>query len=409
MTDLLIKLFIKDSKNISNFKVRERYGNFASIVGIISNLLLFIIKITIGLIYNSIAITADAINNLSDSSSSLITMLGFKISGKPADVKHPYGHARMEYISGLIVSFIILMLGLELIKTSVNKIINPQSPQFSIVSVIVLVIAILLKLWQCLFYKKVGNIIKSTTIIASSMDSRNDILATSAVLFASIFTHFTGFNLDGYMGVVVALFILITGTKLIIDTMSPLLGTAPSRELVDSIYKKILSYDGIIGMHDLAIHSYGPGRSFASVHCEVPAEQDIMISHDIIDNIERDFLKECDIHMVIHLDPVVTNDERTNKLKAAVEKLVAEISPKISMHDFRVVWGVTHSNLIFDVVAPYDLEWSDDELIDIISEKIHDINDTYNAVITVDHAYVPHSALEDPQKESPKIQNKRKF
>lgn len=388
MTELLIKKFMKDDPNMSNFQVRERCGKFASIVGIISNLLLFAIKITVGLIYNSIAIIADAVNNLSDSSSSLITMLGFKISGKPADVKHPYGHARMEYISGLIVSFIILSLGLELAKTSVAKIINPVSPDFSTVSVMVLVAAIFLKLWQCLFYKNMGRRINSTTLIAASVDSRNDILATSAVLLASILTHITGFNLDGYMGAIVALLIIISGAKMIIDTISPLLGTVPDGELVEKIHKKILSYDGIIGMHDLAVHSYGPDQYFASVHCEVPAEQDIMISHDIIDNIEKDFLKEWGIHMVIHLDPVVTNDERTNQLKAVVQKLIEGISPKISIHDFRVVWGVSHSNLIFDVVVPFGLEWSDDEIANLISNRIHEIDSKYNAVITIDHSYV---------------------
>lgn len=389
MTNLLIKLFVKDNKNVSNFHVHESYGKFASIVGISTNFLLFTLKIIIGTIFHSIAITADAVNNLSDSSSSFITLIGFKISGKPADVKHPYGHARMEYISGLIVSFIILILGLQLVITSAGKIINPEATQFSIISIIVLIIAILIKLWQCLFYRKIGKIINSTTLIATSVDSRNDILATSAVLTATIFTYLTGINLDGYMGIAVALFIITSGVKLIISTMSPLLGTAPTRELVDSIYKKILTYGGIIGLHDLAVHSYGPGRCFASVHCEVPAEQDIMISHDIIDNIERDFLKERNIHLVIHLDPVVTNDEKTNELKAEVKKLIAEISHSISMHDFRVVWGVSHSNLIFDVVVPFGFQLSEDELVNMISDKIHEININYHAVITVDHNYIP--------------------
>lgn len=389
MTNLLIKLFVKDYHNTSNIRVRQSYGKFAGIVGIVSNLLLFVIKIITGMLFHSISITADAVNNLSDSSSSLITMMGFKISGKPADVEHPYGHARMEYISGLIVSFIILVLGFELIKSSIDKIINPEEAEFSILSIVVLVIAILFKLWQCMFYQKIGKIIDSTTIMATSVDSRNDILATSGVLAATITTRLTGINLDGYMGAVVALFIMVSGARLVMDTVSPLLGTAPSRELVDSIYKKILSYDGIIGLHDLTVHSYGAGQCYASVHCEVPAEVDIMVSHDIIDNIERDFLKERGIHLVIHLDPIVTNDEKTNKLKAVVEKLIEDISPKIQMHDFRVVWGVSHSNLIFDVIMPFDSQWSDDELIKLISDKIHTINASYEPVITVDHSYIP--------------------
>jgi len=389
LTRLLIKLFVKDYKNISNFKVRESYGKFAGIVGIISNLILFLIKIAVGTIFNSIAITADAINNLSDSGSSLVTVIGFKISGKPADAEHPYGHARMEYISGLVISFVILILGLQLIKSSVEKIITPQVAEFSIITVFVLVVAISIKLWQCLFYNKTGKIINSTTLIATSIDSRNDIISTSAVLIATIVTRLTGFNLDGYMGVVVAIIIIITGVRLVMDTISPLLGTAPTRELVDGIYKKILSYDGIIGLHDLTVHSYGAAQCFASAHCEVPAEQDIMVSHDIIDNIERDFLKNQSINMVIHLDPIITNDPKTNELKNSVKNIIEQISPKICMHDFRVVWSVTHSNLIFDVVVPFDFKWSDDELIKLIADEIHNIDATYHSVITVDHDYVP--------------------
>jgi len=380
---------VKDYKNISNFKVRESYGKFAGIVGIISNLILFLIKIAVGTIFNSIAITADAINNLSDSGSSLVTVIGFKISGKPADAEHPYGHARMEYISGLVISFVILILGLQLIKSSVEKIITPQVAEFSIITVFVLVVAISIKLWQCLFYNKTGKIINSTTLIATSIDSRNDIISTSAVLIATIVTRLTGFNLDGYMGVVVAIIIIITGVRLVMDTISPLLGTAPTRELVDGIYKKILSYDGIIGLHDLTVHSYGAAQCFASAHCEVPAEQDIMVSHDIIDNIERDFLKNQSINMVIHLDPIITNDPKTNELKNSVKNIIEQISPKICMHDFRVVWSVTHSNLIFDVVVPFDFKWSDDELIKLIADEIHNIDATYHSVITVDHDYVP--------------------
>jgi cation diffusion facilitator family transporter len=389
MTNLLIKLFVKDNQNISDFRVRERYGKFAGMVGIASNLLLFLIKITVGMLFHSIAIIADAINNLSDSGSSLITLIGFKISGKPADAKHPYGHARMEYISGLIVSFIILVLGLQLIKSSVDKIIHPQAAQFSMISIGVLVVAILIKLWQCKFYREIGRIIDSTTLIATSTDSRNDILATAAVLVAAIVTRLTGFNLDGYMGVTVAVFILVTGVKLVMDTTSPLLGTAPTKELVDSIYKKILSYDNVIGLHDLVVHSYGVNQCFASVHCEVPAGQDIMVSHDIIDNIERDFLKDQGIHLVIHLDPIVTDDAKTNELKAVVKNLIERISPEISMHDFRVVWGLSHSNLIFDVVVPFDFRWSDDELIKLIEDGIYMIDTTYRLVITIDHNYVP--------------------
>ena len=389
MTDLLIKWFVKDHQNFLNFRVRERYGKFAGMVGIASNSLLFLIKIAVGMLFNSIAIIADAINNLSDSGSSLVTLLGFKISGKPADAEHPYGHARMEYLSGLTVSFLILFLGIQLIHSSVAKIIHPQTAKFSVVFVFALVVSILIKLWQYLFYQKVGKIIDSTTLIATSADSRNDILATSAVLAAAVISHLTGFNLDGYMGVAVAIFIMVSGVKLIMDTSNPLLGMAPTKELVDSIYQKILSYDHIIGLHDLTVHSYGAAQCFASVHCEVSAGQDIMESHDLIDNIERDFLKNDGIHLVIHLDPVVIDDPKTNQLKMVVEKLMGEIAPEISMHDFRVVWGVSHSNLIFDVVVPFDFRWSDAELVELIAKKIKGIDNNYRAVITVDHQYVP--------------------
>lgn len=389
MTKLLIRLFIKNYRNTGSFQVRERYGKFAGIVGIATNLLLFIIKIIAGTLFNSIAITADAVNNLSDSGSSIITLVGFKISGKPADSNHPYGHARMEYISGLLVSVVIMFLGLQLMKSSYDKIINPQITQFSFISVLVLLVSILLKIWQSAFYKSVSKIIDSVTLLATSADSRNDILATSVVLVGMLITRFTGVDLDGYMGIAVAIFILISGVRLVMATISPLLGTAPTKELVDCIYEKILSYENIIGLHDLTVHSYGASRCFASVHCEVPAEQDIMLSHDIIDNIERDFLSEMDIHLVIHLDPVVTNDARTNEVKSEVENRIGRISSEINMHDFRAVWGVSHTNLIFDVVVPYDFKWSDDVLIKLITDEISRMNPSYNAVVIVDHQYVP--------------------
>lgn len=393
MTDFLIRLFVKDHDNTSNFHVRERYGKFAGIMGIVSNFLLFAVKIVAGTLFNSISITADAVNNLSDSGSSFITLIGFKISGKPADEKHPYGHARMEYVSGLIVTFIILFLGVQLLLSSTDKILHPEAGTFSIVSIAILTVSILVKLWQCLFFRRIGRLIKSGTIFATSVDSRNDIYATSAVLAGALVTRFTGFNLDGYMGAVVAMFIIITGIKLVNDTISPLLGTAPTRELVDSIYKKIKNYDSIIGIHDLTVHSYGTGKCYASVHCEVPAGQDIMVSHDIIDNIERDFLKDMDIHLVIHLDPVITDDARINELRAEVKKIIGQISPDISMHDFRVVVGVTHSNLIFDVVVPYNFQYGDDELNELISGKIREgMGENFRTVIMVDHSYIPNDA-----------------
>lgn len=393
MTNLLIKIFLSKYKTATNSKLREQYGKFASIAGIVSNFFLFIIKITVGLLFNSISIVADAVNNLSDSGSSLVALMGFKISAKPADEKHPYGHARMEYISGLIVSLIVLFLGLQLIKGSIDKIISPEHTEFSLLSVAVLVVAILIKLWQCLFYRKISNIIHSSTLLATSIDSRNDIIATSGVLISTFLSYFTGFNFDGYMGTIVAIIIIISGIKLVMDTTSPLLGMAPSKEFVDSIYAKILSYEHIIGLHDLTVHSYGNNQYFASVHCEVAAEQDIMISHDIIDNIERDFLKELGVKLVIHLDPVVTCDEKTNLIKSKILNSINEISPDISLHDFRAVWGVSHSNFIFDVVVPFGFTICDDELKSQIENKVNQINSDYYAIVTIDHDYLPANHL----------------
>ncbi|MHC1695247.1 MAG: cation diffusion facilitator family transporter [Eubacteriales bacterium] len=385
MTDLLIKLFIKDYKNTSSARVREKYGKLAGLTGIATNLLLFIIKIIVGTISGSISVTADAINNLSDSGSSFVTLMGFKLSGKPADAKHPYGHGRMEYISGLIVSFIIILLGFQLIQSSFDKIIHPQEGLFSLWTVGVLVVSILLKLWQCLFYRRTGRLIDSLSLRTAGTDSRNDILATSTVLLGLLFTRLTSINLDGYMGAAVALFIMVSGIKLVGETISPLLGSAPKRELVDEICEKVLSYEGIIGIHDLTVHSYGPSECFASLHCEVPAEQDVMLSHDIIDNIEGDFLRERGIHMVIHLDPVITGDEKTNMLKEQVEGIVSGISEQVSIHDFRVVWSISHTNVLFDVTAPFEFRLSDEELTERISQEIKKLSGTYFVKVTIDH------------------------
>jgi cation diffusion facilitator family transporter len=386
---MLLKLFVKNYKNTSDAGVREAYGKLSGMTGIAVNLLLFVIKTAAGIMTGSISIIADAANNLSDSGSAIVTLIGFRISGKPADAGHPYGHARMEYVSGLLVSITVMFLGLELFLNSVRKIVEPRVTVFSWPVVTILIVAVLLKLWLCLFYRKLGRAISSEAINAAMVDSRNDILATSAVLAALLVYRFTGFNTDGWMGAAVAVFITVSGIKLMRDTVSPLLGMAPSKEMVDRIYGKIMSYDGIVGLHDLTVHNYGVDKYFASVHCEVSADQDILVGHDIIDNIERDILRDLGIRLVIHLDPVITDNDKINSLKSAVESLVKDISPEISIHDFRVFFGITHSNLIFDIVVPYGFKYSDDELVRIISEKIRKIDDSYRAKITVDHHYVP--------------------
>lgn len=384
MTQLLIRLFLKNAPDINDPKVRDQYGQFASGVGIATNVFLFLMKLISGIAFNSIAIIADAVNNLSDSIASLVTLIGFKISGKPADSEHPYGHARVEYIAGMIVSFFIVFLGFNLVQSAFGKVIHPENANFSFLTVFILVLSILVKLWQSLFYKQIGESMNSVTLIAVSVDSRNDIIATTSILLGTLITLFTGFNLDGYMGILVALFIIYSGFRLILDTTNPLLGLAPSEELVEAISRKILSYDHIIGFHDLQVHSYGAGRCYASVHCEVPAELDVMVSHDIIDKIERDLQANEHIQLVIHMDPVITNDEKTNALKTSVEVLVNEISPELQIHDLRVVWGLHTTKIIFDVVLPYKSPWKETEIIERISKDIQRLDTSYHAIILVE-------------------------
>ena len=387
MTGLLIRWFVKNDKDIQNPAVRERYGKLAGAVGVVSNALLFLLKFLAGFFFQSISVMADAVNNLSDAGSSVITLVGFKISGKPADAQHPYGHARMEYITGLAVSFIILLLGLQLVQSSAEKIFHPEETVFSWLTVGALAVSIIIKLWQGLFNRKIGKRIASAALEATAADSLNDVIATAVVLVSVIISRLTGWRLDGYMGVAVAVFIIISGIRLIRDTVNPLLGMAPDRELVKKISDKIHSYEGVLGLHDLAVHNYGPGRCFASVHVEVPASQDILISHDIIDNIERDFMDEMGIHLVIHLDPVVTDDETTNALHQEVNELVRRISPELSVHDFRVVVGNSHTNLIFDVAAPYGLKMSNAELKHLICEKVQQLDGNYYAVVVIDRNF----------------------
>lgn len=389
MTKLLIRLFIPDYRNTESPEVRGKYGRLSGVVGICTNLLLFVIKLVAGTLSHSIAITADAVNNLSDTASSIITLVGFKMASKPADREHPYGHARFEYISGLIVSIMIFIVGFQFAQNSVQKIFHPENADFTLLTVGILVVSVLLKLWQCLFYRKIGKLTNSETLLAASADSRSDVISTSVILAGAFITRFTGYNLDGYMGIAVAILIMVTGYQLIRKTSNPLLGEAPSKQFVDDIYRTIKQNDGVIGVHDLNVHDYGPGRCFASVHCEVPAERDILVSHDIIDNIEREFLLKKGIHLVIHMDPIITGDPRTNELKVEVAAMISEISPEITMHDFRVVWGPTHANLVFDVCAPFGFAKSDKDLVSAVTDGIREINPHYYAVVTVDHDYVP--------------------
>ena len=394
MIKWILHTFVRNYDQVDDPKVRENYGKLAGIVGILSNIFLFLIKGLAGFLFNSIAIMADAVNNLSDAGSSIVTLVGFHISGKPADEEHPYGHARMEYISGLVVSFIILWLGVQLVGSSVDKILHPEAAVFSPLTIAILVISIGIKLWQGMFNRTVGKTIQSTALIATATDSLNDVFATTAVLASTLLSLVIPVNLDGYMGVVVAIFIIVSGIRLVGDTINPLLGTMPEDDLVKSIQRQILSYDGVIGMHDLVVHNYGPDRCFASVHVEVPSSQDIMVSHDIIDNIEREFADLLHIHMVIHLDPVDIDDPETNRLRKKVKDLAKEIDPAISTHDFRMVKGHTHTNLIFDVCVPPAFQMKDQELCARFTEKLREENPNYFTVITVDRSYISNTVEE---------------
>lgn len=387
MTDLIVRLFL-NNKDSSTPSGREAYGRVAGIVGIICNLLLSVMKFIIGTITNSVSITADATNNMTDAGSSIVTLVGFRLSEKPADEDHPYGHARIEYITGLIISFLTLIIGYDILKTSVTKIFHPEDIAFSWTAVIILTVSILMKLWLSHFNRTLGKRIKSKALEATAADSRNDVVATSAVLAATLISRFTSLNLDGYMGVLVAMFIIISGIGLVKETVSPLLGQAPSKEMYEMIEKKILSYENVLGVHDLMVHSYGPGSYFASAHIEMDAKIDVLSCHDVMDTIERDFLREHNIHIVVHLDPTVLDCEETNELKEVVRQILFDIDPVITFHDFRVVYGETAKNVLFDIVVPPKFKYPDDELVSIIKNRVNEAgNGNLYAVVVVDRSY----------------------
>jgi len=387
MTDILIRLFVKNSDNVKDRDVRQSYGKMAGIVGIVCNVFLSASKIITGMIISSVSILADGINNLSDATSSLITLIGFKLSELPADQEHPFGHARIEYVSGLIVAFLVMVLGFDLIKSSFRKIINPDEINFSIISMVVLLVSIAVKLWMSIFNKKIGKAIESTAIEATAVDSLNDVYTTSAVLVCTIIAKFTGLKLDGYVGMGVALFIMYSGIKLVKETLSPILGEAPDPELVSKIALKLRSYKGVLSIHDLVVHDYGPGgRCFATVHIEVDAKNDIMESHDVADLIERDF-KKSGLYLVVHLDPIVTDDESINELREMVAHVISTIDKDITMHDFRVVIGYNYKNLIFDVVIPNGYEKSEEQIKKEIQDAVRAVDNSCYTVINIDRYY----------------------
>ncbi len=388
MSNWLLKTFVKDYDNVTNSKVRTAYGILASVVGIVCNVILFAIKLTIGLILSSVAVMADAFNNLSDAASSIIGFVGVKMADKPADEDHPFGHGRMEYISALIVAFIVIEVGLSFFKSSIEKISNPQSITFSLVSVIILAVSICIKLWLGFFNRKLGNRINSSVMKATATDAFGDVITTAVTVISIIVAEFTSLNIDGYVGVLVSLVVMWAGIGIVRDTIAPLIGEAVDPELYEQIIKKVEGYDGIVGTHDLIVHNYGPGRSMASVHAEVPADVDLLKAHELIDRIEADVRNELGIFMVIHMDPIETKNEAVREYKAMVKEVIASIDETIEIHDFRIVDGEEQVNLIFDVVVPYSYDKkAEAELRENICARVKERNSKCQCVMVLERGY----------------------
>ena len=387
MTDLLSRIFVKNHTKTSDPRVRRGYGTLVSVTGILLNLLLFVAKFVVGTLYGSIAITADAVNNLSDAGSQIISLISFRISAKPADREHPFGHARIEYVASMIVSFLILLIGFDLFKESVTKIFSPAPPERSWVAVGVLLGSILVKLWLGLFNRKIGKRIDSAVMRATAVDSLSDALSTGAVLIATLililFPSLT-VDLDAYMGVIVAVLILVAGVRILNDTKNSILGQAPSEETVKQITDLIEQTPGALGIHDLTVHSYGPGHIIAALHVEVDGKEDVFRTHDMIDNIEQTLRREYGILATIHMDPIVTDDEQVSALRSLVDSAVREIDPAFRIHDFRFVTGETHSNLIFDILVPFESKLGNDEIKCAVADRISRIDPSYFTVVTID-------------------------
>ena len=388
MTELLVRCFIRDSDQVEDAKVRQAYGRLSGLVGIVCNVILFTCKLLAGLMTGAVSIMADAFNNLSDAASSIVTLIEFYMAGKPAHLDHTFGHGRIEYLSGLFVAAAILMTGFELLKTSVEKILHPETLSFSAVSIVILIASILMKMWMARFNFNLGHKIKSKAMQATATDSLSDCIATSAVLVGVVVTMITGKNIDGFIGVLVALFVCVAGFNAAKETIQPLLGQAPDPDLVDNIKKRVMQEDMILGIHDLVIHDYGPGRRMITLHAEISYKEDIMEAHDMIDNVERDLMQEFQCTATIHMDPVVTDDEELNLMREKVEALVRTLDASWKIHDFRMVRGNTHSNLIFGLVVSTDALKDKFEIEAKVRDLIHIMNPNYNAVITVEQSYV---------------------
>ena len=384
MTALLLRLFIKDYQNPESPAVRSAIGKMAGITGIACNIFLFLGKLLAGLLSGSISIVADAVNNLSDAGSSVVTLLGFQLARRPADREHPYGHARYEYLSGLVVAALILVIGLELAKTSFQKILRPEPIEATPIALGVLIASLCVKLWMCVFYRSLGKRIRSVTLAASSADSRNDVIATAGVLVGYVVSSLLHVNVDGFVGLAVACFILWSGIGIARDTISPLLGGRADPNLVENLSNLVLSHEKILGIHDLLVHDYGPGQCFASVHAELSAEENPLACHDIIDDIECDALAVLNVHLVIHYDPVLLNDGEWNEMHREVNEIVRQIDPRLSIHDFRMVRGSKQTKLVFDLAVPYSMENQRSEIKQKVDEALAAKGEQYTTVIRFD-------------------------
>ena len=387
MIELLAKWFIHHRDNTADGAVRRAYGTLCGAVGIGLNVLLFIGKFFAGRLSGSIAVTADAFNNLSDAGSSAVTLLGFRLAGKKPDPDHPFGHGRIEYISGLIVAGLILLMGVELAKSSFDKILHPEEVTFSALALVILAVSVAVKLYMWHYNRRIGGKIRSAAMEATASDSLSAAAATSAVLLAMLIGRWTGLAVDGYVGMVVALFILFSAYKAAKETLSPLLGQAPDPELVQRIRDIVAEHDTVVGIHDLVVHDYGPGRQMVSLHAEVPASGDILQLHDVIDNIERELHEKLHVQAVIHMDPIVTDDETVDVLRRQVAELVRQVEPRMTIHDLRVIRGTTHTNLVFDAVLPLDAAITPAEAGRRIREKVSELDGDYYAVVTVEHSF----------------------
>ncbi|MBE6581588.1 MAG: cation transporter [Ruminococcaceae bacterium] len=388
MLNLIGRLFIKNSSQVENPTVRRAWGTLASVFGIIMNLLLFVAKFTVGVLFGSVAIRADGINNLSDAAGSLVSLISFKISAKPADRDHPFGHARIEYVASLIVSFFILFIGVDLVREALGKLFAPLPVHFEIIAAVVLALSVLCKLVMSLFQRGIAKKIHSDVLRATATDSLSDACATAAVLIANLATLILPATVTPYidpvMGLLVAVLVFIAGLRVLNDTKNSILGTAPTKETTDAIYALVAEYPEALGIHDLIVHSYGPSRTLASLHIEVDGKKDIFRAHDIIDLIERRLFEEQGISCTIHMDPIVRDDPAVSRWYDITKRIVKEIDPRISLHDFRMVPGFTHTNLIFDIAVPFENTTPESELKSLIGAKISQIDNTYFTVITID-------------------------